>query len=126
MSQTTVKGFAEQIGVAPETLLRQLAAAGVVGKTATDALSEEEKERLFHYLRSSHGVVAEEASRTRITLKRKSTSQVTQASRTGTRTVHVEVRKKRIFIKRTELEEAQAAAKAAAAPAPAADRKSVV
>ncbi len=109
MSQTTVKGFAEQIGVPPETLLRQLAAAGVVGKSPTDALNEEEKERLFHYLRTSHGAAVEEAPRMRITLKRKSTSQVTQSSRTGTRTVHVEVRKKRTFVKRTELEEAQAA-----------------
>jgi translation initiation factor IF-2 len=126
MSQTTVKGFAEQIGVAPETLLRQLAAAGVTGKSQSDALTEEEKERLFHYLRASHAAAAagaEETLHTRITLKRKSTTQVTQASRTGTRTVHVEVRKKRTFVKRTELEaEAQAATAkaepAAAAPAP--------
>ncbi len=117
MSQTTVKGFAEQIGVPPETLLRQLAAAGVGGKLATDTLTEEEKERLFHYLRTNHGAAAEEAPRTRITLKRKSTTQVTQASRTGTRTVQVEVRKKRTFVKRTELE-AEVKAEPAAAPAP--------
>jgi translation initiation factor IF-2 len=105
MTQITIKGFAEQIGIPPETLLRQLTAAGITAKHAEDALSEEEKEKLFLYLRASHGA-AEEAARKKITLKRKSTTQVVQATRTGaTRTVQVEVRKKRTFIKRTAIEE---------------------
>ena len=103
MSQTTVKGFAEQIGVPPETLLRQLGSAGVDEKQSDDVLSDEEKEQLFRYLRSSHGATDEGAARRKITLKRKSTTQVTQSSRTGaTRTVQVEVRKKRTFVKRAE------------------------
>ena len=103
MSQTTVKSFAEQIGVSPETLLRQLGSAGVDEKQPDDVLSDEEKEQLFRYLRVSHGAADEGAARRKITLKRKSTTQVTQSSRTGaTRTVQVEVRKKRTFVKRAE------------------------
>ena len=104
MSEITIKGFAEQIGVPPETLLRQLGSAGVEEKQPDDVLSDEEKEQLFRYLRSSHGATDEGAARRKITLKRKSTTQVTQSSRTGaTRTVQVEVRKKRTFVKRAEV-----------------------
>ncbi len=107
MSDITVKSFADQIGIPPETLLRQLAAAGVAEKRVDDALSDDEKEQLFRYLRASHGAPEAGAARSRITLKRKSTTQVTQSSRTGgTRTVQVEVRKKRTFVKRAEVEEA--------------------
>jgi translation initiation factor IF-2 len=119
MTQITIKGFAEQIGIPPETLLRQLTAAGIAAKNAEDALSDEEKEKLFLYLRASHGA-ADEAARKKITLKRKSTSQVVQSTRTGaTRTVQVEVRKKRTFVKRSAVEEPVApAAEEEQIPAP--------
>jgi len=107
MSQTTVKGFADQIGIAPETLLTQLASAGIAGKQAEDTLTDEEKVTLLAFLRG--GAAEGAAQRQKITLKRKSTTQVTQSSRTGgTRTVQVEVRKKRTFVKRTAIEEPQA------------------
>src|SRR5690606_16679676 len=100
MANTTVEGFAAQIGVPSETLLRQLAAAGIGAKTPGDVLSDEEKLALLSYLRGSHGG-EDIAGRKKITLKRKSTSQVMQTSRTGpARTVQVEVRKKRTFVKR--------------------------
>lgn len=51
MAQITVKAFAERIGVPSETLLRQLNAAGIDGKTPADALSEEEKVTLLSFLR---------------------------------------------------------------------------
>jgi translation initiation factor IF-2 len=106
MTQITIKGFADQIGIPPETLLRQLDAAGIAAKSPDDALSDDEKEKLFHYLRASHGAGDESAAKKKITLKRKSTSQVVQSTRTGaSRTVQVEVRKKRTFIKRTAVEE---------------------
>jgi translation initiation factor IF-2 len=106
MTQITIKDFAEQIGISPDTLVRQLDAAGIASRMQDDALSEEEKEKLFLYLRASHGG-DDSASRKKITLKRKSTSQVVQSTRTGaSRTVQVEVRKKRTFIKRSTLEEA--------------------
>ncbi len=112
MAQTTIKSFSEQIGVPSETLVKQLAAAGIEGRSAEDTLTEEEKEVLFRHLRAAHGAGEE---RKKITLKRKSTSQVTQSSRTGgTRTVQVEVRKKRTFVKRSEIEqEAEPLAEAA-------------
>lgn len=107
MTHTTVKGFAEQIGVSDDTLLRQLIAAGIDGKQLGDALSDDEKLTLLSYLRADHdGAAGDPAARKKITLKRKSTSQVTQNSRTGpSRTVQVEVRKKRTFIKRSVVEE---------------------
>ncbi|UCH52814.1 MAG: translation initiation factor IF-2 [Pseudomonadota bacterium] len=102
MSQTTIKGFAEQIGVQPDTLLTQLASAGIPGKSVDDPLSDEEKVTLLSFLRGG----SQETERKKITLKRKSTTQVTQSSRLGgTRTVQVEVRKKRTYVKRTELEQ---------------------
>jgi translation initiation factor IF-2 len=114
MTQITIKGFADQIGIPPDTLLRQLEAAGLSAKKPDDALSDEEKEKLFHYLRASHGATDEGAAKKKITLKRKSTSQVVQSTRTGaSRTVQVEVRKKRTFIKRTAIEETPSAAEEA-------------
>ena len=126
MALTTIKGFAEQIGVPPETLLRQLLAAGIADKQTGDVLSEEEKEKLFRFLRASHGAEEEGAAKKKITLKRKSTSQVTQSSRIGgTRTVQVEVRKKRTFVKRGAEAPAteEAAVPEAAAHVPAAEAR---
>ncbi|MDH3310511.1 MAG: translation initiation factor IF-2 [Gammaproteobacteria bacterium] len=109
MTQITIKGFADQIGIPPETLMRQLDAAGIAAKSEEDELTEDEKAKLFHYLRASHGADDEGAAKKKITLKRKSTSQVVQSTRTGaTRTVQVEVRKKRTFIKRSVVEETPA------------------
>ena len=101
MTATTVKAFAERIGVPSEKLLRQLNAAGIDGKQAGDSLTEEEKMLLLSFLR---GGEQEAAARKRITVKRKSTSQITQSTRAGgTRTVQVEVRKRRTFVKRAEI-----------------------
>ena len=120
MTQITIKGFADQIGIPPETLLRQLDAAGIAEKKPDDALSDEEKEKLFHYLRASHGAADEVTAKKKITLKRKSTSQVVQSTRTGAaRTVQVEVRKKRTFVKRSTIEEATPPVEEAPVEAPA-------
>ena len=111
MANNTIEGFAQQIGVPPETLLRQLVSAGIAAKNPGDELSDEEKLTLLSYLRGGHGAIdaGDAAGRKKITLKRKSTSQVTQSSRTGpTRTVQVEVRKKRTFVKRTAIGEGPA------------------
>ena len=105
MAQTTIKHFAEQIGIPPDKLLQQLVAAGVEGKNSEDILSDEEKMTLLSFLRTHHGAGAGGAKK--ITLRQKSTSQVKQSTRFGqARTVQVEVRKKRTFVKRTEIEEA--------------------
>ncbi len=100
MPETTVKSFAEQIGVAPDKLLRQLVAAGIAGKKTGDPLSDDEKMALLSFLRTNHGAGEPEAKR--ITLTQKSTSKIVQNSRFGqARAVQVEVRKKRTFVKRT-------------------------
>jgi translation initiation factor IF-2 len=113
MSDTTIKAFATQISVSPERLLQQLVAAGVEGKGVDDSLTDDEKMTLLGYLRTHHG--GGEAGAKKITLKQKSVSQIKQATRTGpTRTVQVEVRKKRTFVKRSSIEEEVAAAQAAA------------
>ncbi len=119
MSQTTIKSFAAQIGVSPERLLQQLVAAGINDKGVDDSLSDDEKMSLLGYLRTHHGG---EGGTNKITLKHKSVSQIKQATRTGpARTVQVEVRKKRTFVKRSTIEEevAAVAAQQAAPEAPA-------
>ncbi|MFQ5935878.1 MAG: translation initiation factor IF-2 [Acidiferrobacterales bacterium] len=102
MATTTIKAFAERIGVESETLLKQLNAAGIDGKKAGDSLSEEEKVTLLSFLRGSEEPTP---ARKRISVKRKSTGQITQSTRTGARrTVQVEVRKRRTFVKRADVE----------------------
>jgi translation initiation factor IF-2 len=103
--QTTIKAFADQIGVPVDTLLRQLEAAGLGDKKANEGLTDDEKMSLLSYLRGGEEGEATPAKK-KITLKRKTTSQVTQSSRTGgSRTVQVEVRKKRTYVKRSVVED---------------------
>src|SRR3954464_14388478 len=116
MSQTSVAQFASELKVPPSVLLEQLRAAGVEKKVPTDSLSEQDKSRLLEYLRKSHGSAD---AKNKITLTRKQTSEIKKADATGKyRTVQVEVRKKRVFVKR-DPNEVTAAAVAAETPAPA-------
>ena len=107
MSSNTVAEFATELKKSPETLLDQLKAAGV-GKTApSDALTESDKQKLLAYLQASHGTAS--GDRKKITLTKKSTSEIKQADATGkARTIQVEVRKKRTFIQRDDGIEAAA------------------
>jgi translation initiation factor IF-2 len=115
MTTMTVKAFADRIGVPSETLIKQLMAAGIDGKQAGDSLSEDEKMVLLSFLR---GGEESAPARKRITVKRKSTGQITQSTRTGTtRTVQVEVRKRRTFVKRAEVEKLVVPEQAAEQPA---------
>jgi translation initiation factor IF-2 len=101
MSSTTVAEFASELKKSPDTLLEQLRSAGVAKSAATDALSEADKQKLLGYLQASHGTAAPE--RKKITLVKKSTSEIKQADSSGkARTIQVEVRKKRTFVKRDE------------------------
>jgi translation initiation factor IF-2 len=82
----------------PAVLLEQLRAAGVNKTVIEDTLSDHDKTRLLEYLRRSHGAAE---SKTKITLTRKQTSEIKKADSTGkSRTIQVEVRKKRVFVKR--------------------------
>src|SRR5215207_11110199 len=101
MSSTTVAEFATELKKSTSTLLEQLRSAGVAKSAATDVLSEADKQKLLGYLQASHGTAAPE--RKKITLVKKSTSEIKQADSTGkARTIQVEVRKKRTFVKRDE------------------------
>jgi translation initiation factor IF-2 len=122
MPSTTVDQFATELKVEPRLLLEQLRAAGVLKKAPSDALSEDDKARLLDSLRKAHGV-GQEIEKKKITITRKSTTAIKQADATGkARTIQVEVRKKRVFVKRdesgapAEVAEAPAAAAAPAAP----------
>lgn len=109
MPETTVKSFADQIGVPPDKLLQQLVAAGINGKKSGDPLSDDEKMALLSFLRTNHGGV--EPAAKRVTLTQKSTSKIVQNSRFGqARAVQVEVRKKRTFVKRPTTEEPESPA----------------
>ncbi|MGJ7489374.1 translation initiation factor IF-2 [Variovorax sp. ZT4R33] len=101
MSSTTVAEFANELKKTPETLLDQLKSAGVAKAAPSDALTEADKQRLLGFLKASHGTA--EPERKKITLVKKSTSEIKQADATGrARTIQVEVRKKRTFIQRDE------------------------
>ena len=101
MSSTTVAEFASELKKSTETLLDQLKSAGVPKASASDALTDGDKQKLLSFLQASHGTAT--ADRKKITLVKKSTSEIKQADATGkARTIQVEVRKKRTFIKRDD------------------------
>lgn len=110
MAVTTVAQLAAELNRPATTLLEQLQAAGVSKASADDTLNESDKERLLDHLRQTHGTSG--AERKKITLTRKSTSEIKQADASGkARTIQVEVRKKRVFVKRDDnVDEATAAA----------------
>ena len=100
-STTTVAEFAAELNKSTATLIEQLTSAGVTRVQASDRLSESDKQKLLGYLQASHGTVS--AERKKITLVKKSTSEIKQADATGrARTIQVEVRKKRTFVKRDD------------------------
>jgi translation initiation factor IF-2 len=107
MSDVTVAQFAEVLRVPVERLLVQLDEAGINVSGADDIISEDAKMELLTYLRRSHGR-AEEApggAPKKITLKRRTQSELRLASNQGrARTVNVEIRRKRTYVKRDELE----------------------
>jgi translation initiation factor IF-2 len=114
VAQTSVAQFASELKVPPSVLLEQLRAAGVDKKVPEDSLTESDKSRLLEYLRRAHGSAD---AKNKITLTRKQTSEIKKTDSTGKyRTVQVEVRKKRVFVKR-DPNEVAAAAVAAEAPA---------
>ncbi|UCE31266.1 MAG: translation initiation factor IF-2 [Burkholderiales bacterium] len=116
MASTNVETFAAELKVPAEVLLEQLRAAGVQKKAASDELTEGDKEQLLAALRRAHG--GGETPKKRITLTRRQTSEIKQADASGkARTIQVEVRKKRVFVKRDALAEA---VPEVAAPLPAA------
>ncbi len=117
MAMMNVSQFAAELKMPATALLEQLAKAGVSKQATDDTLSEQDKTRLLDYLRKSHG---ETAPKAKITLTRKQTTEIKAADSTGkARTIQVEVRKKRVFVKRDPAElAAEAAAEEALAAEP--------
>lgn len=113
MAQMSVAQFASELKMPAAALLEQLQKAGVNKQAADDTLTETDKARLLEYLRKSHG---ETEAKSKITLTRKQTSEIKAADSSGkARTIQVEVRKKRVLVRRDTPE---AAAEAAVAEAP--------
>jgi translation initiation factor IF-2 len=113
MGKMNVAQFAGELGLPVELLLEQLQAAGVAKKQESDPVSEQDKSQLLEHLRSAHG-----SNKSKITLTRRETTAIKKADSSGkSRTIQVEVRKKRVVAPAVESTPAQAApAPAAAAP----------
>ena len=101
MSSTTVAEFANELKKSTDTLLEQLKSAGVAKSAASDVLTDADKHSLLNFLQNSHGTAS--ADRKKITLVKKQTTEIKQADATGkARTIQVEVRKKRTFVRRDD------------------------
>jgi len=106
MADVTVAQFADVLKVPVDRLLVQLEEAGIKVKGAEDKISDEAKLELLTFLRESHGRDAPAVAPRKVTLKRKTQSELRQPVGQGrARMVNVEVRKKRTYIKRDVLEE---------------------
>jgi translation initiation factor IF-2 len=104
-----VEQFAQELKLPPQLLLEQLKAAGVTKSDAADAVTESDKAHLLDYLRKMHGGGGEEG-KTKITITRKQTSEIRKSDSTGkSRTIPVETRKKRTYVKRDAAAVAEAA-----------------
>ncbi|TMM46304.1 translation initiation factor IF-2 [Colwellia ponticola] len=124
MADITVAELAKEIGTPVERLVSQLADSGV-NKSATDAITQDEKESLLGHLKKQHGDESQ-AKPNKLTLNRKTKSTLTMGHGSKAKSVNVEVRKKRTYVKRSDVEEeklAEEAAKAEAAIAAAAEAK---
>ncbi|WP_339081741.1 translation initiation factor IF-2 [Pseudomonas sp. TMP9] len=97
MTQVTVKELAQVVNTPVERLLQQMREAGLPHSSAEQAVTDSEKQALLAHLKSSHGDSKTEEPR-KITLQRKTTSTLRAA---GSKTISVEVRKKKTFVKRS-------------------------
>ena len=98
MAQVTVEQLAEVVGASVDRLLTQMKEAGLPHAAAQEVVSDEDKQTLLAHLKRSHGEST--AAPRRITLKRKTISTLRTPGAQGRKTVNVEVRKKRTYVKR--------------------------
>ena len=118
MTEMTVAGFAQELKMPVELLIEQFNSAGVKKTSATDEVTEADKALLLASLQRAHG--SADGAKKKISITKKQTSEIRQADATGkTRTVQVEVKKKRTFVARDALAEVAAAAEPAAEQKPA-------
>ncbi len=98
MAEVTVSELATSVGASVDRLLKQMKEAGLKHEQADQVVSDEEKQTLLAFLKNAHGETADAPKK--ITLKRKTTTTLKTGSGSGRKTVNVEVRKKRTFVKR--------------------------
>ena len=110
MAEVTVRQFAEVVGISIDRLLEQLREAGVEVADADTKISDDEKMELLGHLRRKHGEDEKaETGGKKITLKRKTSSELRLTGSQGkTKSVTVEVRKKRTYVKRSVVVEEEA------------------
>ena len=112
MAEVTVRELADQVGIPVERLLSQLGEAGLEARSADATISDDDKATLLNYLRTVQGKATDDpGAPAKITLTRKSHSQIklpaTSAGTRGprqTRTVTVEVRRRRTYVHRSVVE----------------------
>jgi translation initiation factor IF-2 len=114
MSEVTVKQLADTVGAPVDRLLKQMQEAGLPHASDESAVSEEERKTLLAYLKRSHG--SDDGAQKQITIKRKSVGTLKTGQGRGGRTVNVEVRRKRTYVKREVAEPDTAAGERASAP----------
>ncbi len=111
MSDKTVRQLAEVVKIPLDRLLEQLKEAGLSASAPDDVIHDDEKMKLLAHLRKRHGKGEgeTEGSPTRVVLERRKSTEIKQASVPGssTKTIHVEVRKKKTYIKRPEVTETE-------------------
>jgi len=111
-----VEQFAQELKLPTELLLEQLRAAGVEKSAADDTVTEQDKSGLLDYLSKKHGA---KEPKSKITLTRKETTEIKKADSTGkSRTIQVEVRKKRVLVKRDAVVPAEEVSTPSAPAAP--------
>ncbi|MEJ2059628.1 MAG: translation initiation factor IF-2 [Gammaproteobacteria bacterium] len=116
MSKVTVRQLADVVGTPVDRLLEQLKEAGLAINDPDASVSEEEKMQLLEHLRQAHGKAAGEGRK--ITLRRKTTSEIKVSGNQGrAKTVNVEVRRKRTYVKRPSEAEQQPEVEATPPPA---------
>ena len=124
MATTTVEDLAKELKRTPAALLEQLQAAGINKTAAEDKLTEKDKTKLLEHLQVAHG--SDTTARKKITLTKRETTEIRQADSAGkTRTVQVEVRKKRVLVKRDDATKGESAQELEKAKAISADAGSV-
>ncbi|HRN58980.1 MAG TPA: translation initiation factor IF-2 associated domain-containing protein, partial [Chiayiivirga sp.] len=110
MSDVTVRSLATLVGTPVDKLLEQLAEAGMSFSGPDQVVTPTEKIKLLGFLRRAHGrseAAAADAAPRQITLKRRKMEELTVPAGKGKATVNVEVRQKRTYVKRAEIESPQ-------------------
>ncbi|MFQ3228660.1 translation initiation factor IF-2 [Reinekea sp.] len=102
MSDVTVKELAESVGTPVDRLLQQMGAAGLPQKKETETVDDGQKKTLLSYLKTSHGEATDAPKK--ITLKRKVTTTLKTGGGSKAKTISIEVRKKRTYVKRDDVD----------------------